>query len=138
MFMSSDTKVIHDKVCGFLGILQIYGLDHFVIATERKQVCEVPTYKQPLTNATSASVFALKEVQLIPFESLDSKGVNGSKIEEEEVKGVAAAAASNQASKQKGDEKYDREKIEEVVQKIKKYLQEGFYFSYNYDLTSNL
>ena len=28
--------------------------------------------------------------------------------------------------------------INEVVEKIRKYLQEGFYFAYNYDLTSNL
>ena len=136
LFTSSDTKVIHSKVCGFLGILPIYGLDHFVIATERKQVCELPTYKQPLTNATSASVFALKEVQLIPFDVDSAEGAvnGGSKIEEEK----KDAAASQSSKKAKGGKGQDREKIEEVVQKIKKYLQEGFYFSYNYDLTSNL
>ena len=30
------------------------------------------------------------------------------------------------------------DKIKEVVEKITKYLEEGFYFAYNYDLTSNL
>lgn len=35
LFMSKDTHVVNDQVCGFLGILRVYGLDHFVIATER-------------------------------------------------------------------------------------------------------
>ena len=30
------------------------------------------------------------------------------------------------------------DKINEVVNKLCKYLEEGFYFAYNYDLTSNL
>ena len=66
LFMSETTEIISDKVCGFLGILSIYGLDHFVIATERQAVCDVPTYKQLETNATSATVYALKGVALIP------------------------------------------------------------------------
>ena len=65
--MDSDTQIVDDKVCGFLGILQIYGLDHFVIATESNAVCELPTYKQLGTNATAATVYALKKVRLIPF-----------------------------------------------------------------------
>ena len=67
LFMSETTQIVNDKVCGFLGILRVYGLDHFVIATERQAVCDVPTYKQPVTNATSATVYALKAVSLIPF-----------------------------------------------------------------------
>ena len=69
LYTSSTTKVEASAVCGFLGILKIYGLDHFVIATERAKVCELPTYKQPLTNATLASIYALKKVKLIPFNS---------------------------------------------------------------------
>ena len=45
LFTSSTTKVEADDVCGFLGILNIYGLNHFVIASERTKVCELPTYK---------------------------------------------------------------------------------------------
>ena len=45
LFMSETTNVVSDKVYGFLGIFSIYGLNHFVIVTERKAVCEVPTYK---------------------------------------------------------------------------------------------
>ena len=52
LYTSKITHIEADQVCGFLGILQIYGLDHFVIATERSKVCELPTYKQPVTNST--------------------------------------------------------------------------------------
>ena len=92
MYKGKLEEVVQKNVCGFLGILPIYGLDHFVIATERKQVCELPTYKQPLTNATSASVFCLKEVQLIPFIQEDS-GI------EEEVKGAEASKSDKKQKK---------------------------------------
>ena len=39
LFMSDTTEVVASDVCGFLGILPIYGLDHFVIARERQEVC---------------------------------------------------------------------------------------------------
>lgn len=67
-----STQIVASGVCGFLGILEIYGLDHFVIATERSKVCDLPTYKQPRTNATTAGVYALKQVQLIPFFSKET------------------------------------------------------------------
>jgi len=41
-------------------------------------------------------------------------------------------------TKESTNKKKVQEKINEVVEKIRKYLQEGFYFAYNYDLTSNL
>ena len=33
---------------------------------------------------------------------------------------------------------FDFEKIDEIKKKIEEYLQKGFYFAYNYDMTSNL
>ena len=118
--MSNDTEIVDDKVCGFLGILQIHGLDHFVIATESNAVCELPTYKQPGTNATAATIYALKKVRLIPFFE-----ENKSKLIEEE-------------KKESNKDEIDSEEIRKVVKKIQKYLKVGFYFAYNYDLTSNL
>ena len=59
--------VIAPRVCGLLGILPIYKLNHLVIASSRRKVCELPTYRQPLTNACRAGVYQLTEVQLIPF-----------------------------------------------------------------------
>lgn len=126
LYTSETTQIVASKVCGFLGILQIYGLDHFVVATERDKVCELPTYKQPGTNATTAVVYGLKQVQLIPF--FEIHGKNESKLIQEESKSASAQQ----------EQRFDAEKISEVVVKIKKYLEEGFLFSYNYDLTSNL
>ena len=55
------------KVCGLLGILPIYKLNYLVIAVDRTKLCELPTYKQPLTNACRAGVYQLTEVELLPF-----------------------------------------------------------------------
>ena len=76
-----------------------------------------------------ASLYALKKVELIPFFSQTKKDKTGPLIEEEKI----GAAAQEEPRPN-----FDMEKIEEVVGKIKKYLEEGFYFAYNYDLTSNL
>jgi len=115
--------IVSSHVCAFLGILKIYGLDHFVIATEREFVCELPTYKQPMTKATIANVYRLKEVQLIPFFTLNHDKKESKLIQEDEEEHAA---------------ELDIEKIQGVVEKIKAYLSEGFFFAYNYDLTSNL
>ena len=87
---SETTRVEEAAVCGFLGILKIYGLDHFVIATERSKVCELPTYKQPGTNATKANIYALKKVKLIPF------NVDQAEIEEETKESKKKAKRSKQ------------------------------------------
>ena len=60
-------EVLAAGVCGLLGILPIHNLNHLVIAVSRTRVCELPTYKQTLTNATRAGVYRLTEVRLIPF-----------------------------------------------------------------------
>ena len=87
LYMSSISEVVSDHVCGFLGILQIYGLEHFVIATERQKVCDLPTYKQPgSTRATSAAVYALKKVQFVPFKVLAPAKKKKSKLIAEESK----------------------------------------------------
>ena len=77
---NETAPVIAQRVCGFLGILPIYGLDHFVIAVQRNKVCDLPTYKQPVTNATTAGVYALQEVRLIPFHGEEHKGTRDSRL----------------------------------------------------------
>ena len=107
---NETAPVIEQRVCGFLGILPIFGLDHFVIAVQRNKVCDLPTYKQPGTNATTAGVYALQEVRLIPFYDEEQKGSDNRLIaQNEERKGGPAQV-------------YDWDKIEDVVNKIKKYL----------------
>ena len=142
LYTSTATKVEASAVCGFLGILRIYGLDHFVIATERAKVCELPTYKQPVTNATLASIYALKKVKLIPFNSSvaeeETKTARKAKhdqrlIDENSQTGNSFAEESKESAPH-----YQMDKINEVVGKICSYLEEGFFFAYNYDLTSNL
>ena len=58
-----------------------------MIATKRNKVCELPTYKQPVTGATTANVYELKEVKLIPFfpnmKTFTSQDGDGLQIEEE-------------------------------------------------------
>ena len=70
IFDGEGAELIEEKVCGFLGVLSIYGLNHFVIATKREKVCDIPTYKQPITGATTANIYSLKEVKLLPMSSL--------------------------------------------------------------------
>lgn len=125
--MTETTQIVASRVFGFLGILQIYGLDHFVVATEREKVCDLPTYKQPGTNATTAGIYGLRQVQLIPFFDTEESKQASSRLIQEESK-----------TSQQSTRAYDSEKIAGVVEKIKKYLERGFFFSYNYDLTSNL
>ena len=114
-------SVLAAGVCGLLGILPIYGLNHLVIAASRTKVCELPTYKQPLTGACRAGVYQLTEVQLIPFTDVS------------ELSGDEQALASHVPAGEGA-----QAKIDQVKSKIKSYLEEGFIFAYNYDLTSNL
>ena len=72
-------------------------------------MCEVPTYKQPGTNATTDTVYALKAVSVIPFFDVN---------EMEESKDSS-----------KCDLRHDAEKIADVIEKITEYLTEGFYFA---------
>ena len=117
LFMSKDTHVVNDQVCGFLGILRVYGLDHFVIATERQAVCDMPTYKQPGTNATSATVYALKAVSLIPFFDIPSGRNRPPETIEEETKDGSAAGNARVSGAPQNME-LDGDKISEVVEKI--------------------
>ena len=112
-------SVIAEGVCGLLGILPIYKLNHLVIAVARTKVCELPTYKQPLTNACRAGVYQLTELQLVPFHDV------GEFSDDEKTSQVA-------------NEDKTQNKIDQVKSKIKSYLEKGFIFAYNYDLTSNL
>ena len=61
-------------------------------------------------------------MQLVPFFKLN----NGKKEESKLIR------------EDEQDAQLDIEKIQGVVEKIKTYLSEGFFFAYNYDLTSNL
>ena len=81
-----------------------------------------------MTKATTANVYRLKEVQLIPFFKLNQN--NASKKEESKL--IQEDIEEEQVGQ------LDIEKIQGVVEKIKTYLSEGFFFAYNYDLTSNL
>jgi len=81
---NNSSQIVASGVCGFLGILQIYGLDHFVVATESSKECDLPTYKQPGTNATTANVYALKQVQLFPFFSKELKKKKSKLVDQEE------------------------------------------------------
>ena len=70
LFDGEGAELIEKNVYGFLGVLSIYGLNHFVIATQREKVCDIPTYKQAFTGATAANIYALKAVKLLPMSSL--------------------------------------------------------------------
>jgi anthranilate/para-aminobenzoate synthase component I len=86
-----------------------------------------------MTNATTASVYRLTQVELVPFfdynhnsMAQDHKNQNSKLLKEDA------------SEEEKDGAQFDKDKIEEVVEKIKNYLNEGFFFAYNYDLTSNL
>lgn len=86
-------------------------------------MCEVPTYKQPGTNSTTDTVYALRAVALIPFFD-----IRRSRSREE----------TKESMRNNPRQDLDSEKIADVAEKITEYLSEGFYFAQNYDLTSNL
>lgn len=80
-------------------------------------MCDVPTYKQPGTNATSATVYALKAVSLIPFFDIPSGRNRPPETIEEETKDGSAAGNVRLSGAPQNTE-LDGEKISDVVEKI--------------------
>ena len=103
------------EIEGVLGIIEILGAQHLMVILEKSEVLNIPHTHYPILN-TTASIFELQEIEIIPF----INKTDASHIPE----GVQIESYQFQ--------------VNAIREGIKKFLECGFYVaSQGFDLTSN-
>ena len=54
------------EIEGVLGIIEILGAQHLMVILEKSEVLNIPHTHYPILN-TTASIFELQEIEIIPF-----------------------------------------------------------------------
>ncbi len=57
------------EIQGFLGIVDILGVQHLMVLIEKQEIATIPHRHYPEPN-TIASIYELQEIELIPFEDV--------------------------------------------------------------------
>ncbi|CDW90862.1 domain and endonuclease exonuclease phosphatase family protein [Stylonychia lemnae] len=90
------------EIQGFLGIINILGLEHLMVITGKEEICRIK-HRFQIYKDEPTSIYELQDIDIIPF-----YGVNNNHLENS---------------------------LKSIREGIKRYMEAGFYFSYNFDLT---